>query len=106
MRGDHLWRIAKKPSVYNDPFQWIRIYTKNRDIISNPDLIFPGQEFKIFQDVLDNEHLVMRGEYLSKIAGYRNVYNDPFQWTRLYELNRSVIENQDVIYPHMILITR
>ncbi len=106
MRGDHLWRIAKKPSVYNDPFQWIRIYTKNRDIISNPDLIFPGQEFKIFQDVLDNEHLVMRGEYLSKIAGYRNVFNDPFQWTRLYELNRSVIENQDVIYPHMILITR
>ena len=106
MRGDNLWRIAEKPSVYSDPFQWIRIYTKNRDMISNPDLIFPGQEFKIFQDVIDNEHLVVRGEYLSKIAGYGDVYNDPFQWTRLYELNRSVIENQDLIYPHMILITR
>ena len=106
VRGDYLWRISRKPDVYNDPFQWIRIYTKNRDVIKDPDLIYPGQEFKIFHDVLENEHLVMRGDNLSKIAGYSGVYNDPFQWTRLYELNQNVIENQDLIYPHMVLFTR
>ena len=106
VRGDCLWRISRKPDVYNDPFQWIRIYTKNRDVIKDPDLIYPGQEFKIFHDVLENEHLVMRGDNLSKIAGYSGVYNDPFQWTRLYELNQNVIENQDLIYPHMVLFTR
>ena len=105
-RGDYLWRIAKKPDVYNNPFQWIRIYTKNRDLIKDPDLIFPGQEFKIFNDVLGNEHLVARGEYLSKIAGYQQVYNDPFKWTLLYELNNDVIEDKDLIYPHMILLIR
>jgi nucleoid-associated protein YgaU len=106
VRGDYLWRISRKPDVYNDPFQWIRIYTKNRDVIKDPDLIYPGQEFKIFHDVLENEHLVMRGDNLSKIAGYSGVYNDPFQWTRLYELNQNVLENQDLIYPHMVLFTR
>lgn len=106
IRGDYLWRIAKKPDIYGDPFQWIRIYTKNRDLIKDPDLIFPGQDFKIFHDVLENEHLVVRGEFLYKIAGYPNVYNDPFQWTKLYELNMDVIEDKDVIYPHMILFIR
>lgn len=104
--GDYLWRIAQKPDIYGDPFQWIRIYTKNRDLIKDPDLIFPGQDFKIFHDVLENEHLVVRGEFLYKIAGYPNVYNDPFQWTKLYELNMDVIEDKDVIYPHMILFIR
>ncbi|KPK89576.1 hypothetical protein AMJ80_09580 [bacterium SM23_31] len=106
VNGDYLWRIARKPEVYNDPFQWIRIYTKNRDMITNPDLIFPGQDFKIFHDVLENEHLVVRGEFLSKIAGYPHVYNDPFMWTRLYELNEDVIMDKDLIYPHMILFIR
>ncbi|MCH8285110.1 LysM peptidoglycan-binding domain-containing protein [candidate division KSB1 bacterium] len=108
--GDHLWKISKMPSIYNDPFQWIRIYTKNRDMIKDPNLIFPGQDFKIFKDVLDNEHLVVRGEYLSKIAGLPQVYNDPFKWNQLYELNKSVIEGTsndvNVIYPHMIFIIR
>ena len=106
VNGDYLWRIARKPEVYNDPFQWIRIYTKNRDMITNPDLIFPGQDFKIFHDVLENEHLVVRGEFLSKIAGYPHVYNDPFMWTRLYELNEDVIMDKELIYPHMILFIR
>ena len=108
--GDHLWKISKMPSIYNDPFQWIRIYTKNRDMIKDPNLIFPGQDFRIFKDVLDNEHLVVRGEFLSKIAGYPQVYNDPFKWNQLYELNKSVIDgtsnDSNVIYPHMIFIIR
>lgn len=110
VRGDHLWGISKNDDVYGDPFQWIRIYTKNRDLIKDPDLIFPGQDFKIFKDVLDNEHMVVRGEYLSKIAGYSQVYDDPFKWTQLYELNKSVIDatsnDKDLIYPHMIFIIR
>lgn len=104
--GDHLWGISRKPEVYSDPFQWIRIYTKNRDLINDPDLIFPGQDFKIFHDVLDNEHMVVRGEFLSKIAGYPQVFNDPFQWTKLFELNKDVIEDKDLIYPHMILFIK
>lgn len=42
---DCLWRISQK--VYNDASLWPLIYVANRDQIKNPDLIFPGQKFKI-----------------------------------------------------------
>ena len=40
--GDNLSKIGQK---YGLP--WKAIYDANRDIISNPDLIHPGQELKI-----------------------------------------------------------
>lgn len=43
--GDSLSKIAK--AQYGDASQWKRIYEANRDKISNPDLIHPGQEFTI-----------------------------------------------------------
>lgn len=44
--GDSLSKIAK--NYYGDAMQWKKIYEANKDIIgSNPDLIQPGQTFKI-----------------------------------------------------------
>jgi nucleoid-associated protein YgaU len=42
---DCLWRISLK--VYNDASFWPAIYIANKDQIKDPDLIFPGQKFKI-----------------------------------------------------------
>jgi nucleoid-associated protein YgaU len=43
--GDSLSKIAKR--YYGDANQWHRIHEANRDQISNPDLIHPGQRLKI-----------------------------------------------------------
>ena len=43
--GDSLSKIAK--NFYGDASQWKKIHEANRDKISNPDLIHPGQEFII-----------------------------------------------------------
>ena len=43
--GDSLSKIAKR--YYGDANQWPRIYQANRDQISDPDLIHPGQTLKI-----------------------------------------------------------
>jgi nucleoid-associated protein YgaU len=43
--GDSLSRIAKRE--YGDANAWTRIYEANRDIIKDPDLIYPGQSLKI-----------------------------------------------------------
>jgi nucleoid-associated protein YgaU len=43
--GDSLSKIAKRE--YGDAQQWRRIYEANRDLIQNPDLIYPGQVFRI-----------------------------------------------------------
>jgi nucleoid-associated protein YgaU len=46
--GDSLSRIAKR--FYGDADDWRRIYEANRDQIKDPDLIHPGQVFKIPND--------------------------------------------------------
>jgi LysM repeat protein len=40
--GDNLTKIGEKYGL-----TWQQVYDANRDIISNPDLIHPGQELKI-----------------------------------------------------------
>ena len=43
--GDTLSKISKQ--FYNDANQWQRIFDANRDILSNPDRILPGQHLRI-----------------------------------------------------------
>ena len=43
--GDTLSKIAKHE--YGDASKWHQIYEANKDTIKNPDLIYPGQTFKI-----------------------------------------------------------
>lgn len=45
--GECLWWIAEYRDIYNDPFQWPVIYDANKDKITDPDLIYPGQVFYI-----------------------------------------------------------
>lgn len=44
-RGDTLWAIAKK--YYGNGAQYPKIYNANRNIIKNPNLIYPGQKLVI-----------------------------------------------------------
>lgn len=43
--GDCLWRIAQR--LLGDPGLWPSIYRANKDIIDNPNLIYPGQVLTI-----------------------------------------------------------
>ena len=45
VRGNTLWDLAQ--SFYGNPFEWRRIWDANRDRVENPDLIYPGQIFRI-----------------------------------------------------------
>ena len=45
VNGDSLSKIAKRE--YGDATKWRRIYEANKDLIRDPDLIYPGQELKV-----------------------------------------------------------
>jgi nucleoid-associated protein YgaU len=47
VRGDCLWDIAKKKTIYDNAFAWPKIFQSNKDKIKDPDLIYPKQAFKI-----------------------------------------------------------
>jgi len=103
LKGDCLWKIAAKPDIYGDGYAWMRIYTTNREQIKDPNLIFAKQVFMIPRGVGPDEHLVMKGEFLSKIAGYSNVYGSPFKWNKLYEANKASISDPNLIFPYQVL---
>ena len=47
VRGNSLWAIAGKSSIYGNPFEWPLIYRSNSAKIRDPDLIFPNERLKI-----------------------------------------------------------
>ena len=104
VKGDYLWKISGKDDIYDDPYQWIRIYTYNRDQIKDPDLIYSDQIFKIQRSAADNEYIVVKNDWLAKIASKPEVFNDPTKWTKIFEANNTVIKDKNVIYPHQVLI--
>ncbi|NQS89849.1 LysM peptidoglycan-binding domain-containing protein [Patescibacteria group bacterium] len=100
-RGDSLWRISKYRNIYNDPYQWEKIFKANQDKIENPNLIYPGQELIIPPK---KSHLVLKGENLWTIANYESVYNTPYEWRRIYQANRDKLTDPNRVYPGQKLI--
>lgn len=43
--GDTLSKLAKK--YYGDPMQYPKIFKANKEVIKDPDLIYPGQKIRI-----------------------------------------------------------
>lgn len=102
MRGDYLWKIAGMPEYLGDPWKWMRIYSMNADQIDDPDLIFPDQSLTVPLDIdTQKYYLVAKGDFLHSIAS--TLYGDPFQWRKLYEANKSFIDDPSVIYPESVL---
>lgn len=48
VKGDNLWKIAQ--NFYGDGNQYQKIFEANREVIKDPDLIFPGQKIRIPMD--------------------------------------------------------
>lgn len=47
-KGDSLWKIADK--FYGDGTKHTKIFAENREVIKDPDLIFPGQKIRVPMD--------------------------------------------------------
>jgi nucleoid-associated protein YgaU len=97
-KGEFLQKISEYERIYADPLKWPRIYRANKDQISDPNLIYPGWVLKIPRD-WPHSWVVKKDEYLSKIASYWEIYDDPMQWTRIYEANKGQIRDPDLIWP-------
>ncbi len=44
---DCLWNIAGQSDIYGDPFQWVKLWQGNSNIIRNPDIIKQGMELTV-----------------------------------------------------------
>ncbi|MGB0847218.1 MAG: peptidoglycan-binding protein LysM [Thiolinea sp.] len=48
-KGDSLWKIADK--AYGNGAKYTAIFDANREVIEDPDKIFPGQKIRIPKDI-------------------------------------------------------
>jgi hypothetical protein len=55
LKGDCLWTIAKKKTIYGNPFMWPAIYRNNRDVLDDPNIIEIDQKLKIKKNLPDAE---------------------------------------------------
>ncbi|MEA3476283.1 MAG: LysM peptidoglycan-binding domain-containing protein [Candidatus Cloacimonadota bacterium] len=102
VKGECLWFISGYEHIYNNPTKWGIIYRANRDQIKDPDLIYPDQIFKIPRG-LPTTWKVYKGECLWTISSYPEIYNNPFNWPRIFHANTDQIKDPDLIYPNQIL---
>ncbi len=100
--GECLWLIASYHENYNDGSKWPLIYERNRDTISDPNLIYAGHYLWVPLPMLST-YTVIEGDFLGKIAGYSRVYGDRGMWPQLYEGNRDIIRDPNLIYPGQLL---
>lgn len=49
-------------------------------------------------------HEVVKGENLWKIAGYKDIYNNPYKWLEIYHANKDKIADPDIIYPGQVFV--
>jgi len=54
-RRESLWRIAEYDFIYGNPWLWPKIWHRNRKLIQDPDLIFPGWQLYIPPQEVDVE---------------------------------------------------
>lgn len=98
--GDTLSGIAAKYGT-----TWQRIYDDNRDKISNPNVIYPGQQLKIYTNgggsSSNTVYTVQPGDTLSGIAAKFGT-----TWQKIYNDNRDKISNPNVIYPGQQLVIK
>lgn len=99
--GEYLGKIAGYRYVYNSKGRWPRIWRANRDKIEDPNLIYPKQ-LLIIPRGKPSKHMVVEGEWLARIAGYWEIYNDHSKWPKIYEANRGQIKDPDLIHPGQV----
>ncbi len=55
VRGDSLWKIAGKKSIYSNSFKWPLLFRANKNIIEDPDLIYPRQNLQVRKNFTGEE---------------------------------------------------
>jgi LysM repeat protein len=91
--GDWLSKIAQH--FYGDAKEYYKIHDANREILTNPNHIYPGQTLRI--PIEGEIYVVQKGDCLSSIA--QKIYGDGNQYLQILSANRDTINDPDLIYP-------
>lgn len=97
--GDTLSEIANR--LYGNAGKYPVIFEANREVIKDPNLIYPGQILRIIKppavQATSDNYTVKPGDTLSKIA--KEFYGDARKYSIIFEANRDILKNPNIIQP-------
>jgi len=94
--GDWLSTIAEK--FYGDAMNYSAIFAANKDVLENPNKIYPGQELRIPHVVKAKQYYTVRfGDSLSQIA--KSYYGDAMKYKVVFAANQDIVADPNNIYP-------
>jgi nucleoid-associated protein YgaU len=97
--GDTLSKIASR--LYGNAGKYPVIFEENREVIKDPNLIYPGQILRIVKPpvshALSETYTVKSGDTLSKIA--KQFYGDARKYSIIFEANRDILKDPNIIHP-------
>lgn len=94
--GDSLSKIAQR--YFGDAMRYKDVFAANRDIVADPNKIYPGQRLAIPDLFESTENYTVRlNDWLSKIS--KRIYGDASKYRKIYAANRGFIQDPNVIYP-------
>jgi nucleoid-associated protein YgaU len=101
--GECLWVVAGYEEIYGDPIKWPRLWRGNKVLVEDPDWVLAGWELKVPR-TWPKRHMVVQDEWLARIAGYWEVYDNYREWPLLFEANKGRIQDPDLIFPEQELV--
>jgi len=109
--GESLWNISNKvyPNELNN--RWKLIYNFNQDKLDNPNFLRAGIILNIpsldnyTYSIGDSTYHVQNGDNLWKIAEILNESDttNNYTWQDLFEINQSVIDDSNMVYPDQVI---
>ncbi len=103
--GDSLWKIAQ--TVYGSGYEWSKVYTENKDKISNPNLVYAGVQITLPKieaaaAATPQTYTVVAGDNLWNIGV--KLCGSGFVWTQIAADNS--LANPRLIHPGNVLKVR
>jgi nucleoid-associated protein YgaU len=94
--GDTLSKIAQ--TFLGDAGKFPVIFEANKEVIKDPNLIYPGQMLRIPKTSSEEQYYtVQAGDTLSKIA--KTFYGAANKYTVIFEANRDILNDPNTIHP-------
>ena len=104
-KGDTLMQIAFQ--VYGDVFQWKKIYSDNKDRVSDPMHLTKGTHLRVDTTAVDDyyagfdRYLIKNGDTLGIISD--DVYGTTKKWKKLWKSNEKMVRDPNRIFAGFFL---
>jgi len=79
-------------------------YARSKELFIQAEAYIRAYRANAVEKTYTVQYRPVKTDCLWRIAGYDDIYGDPFLWPKIWKRNQKMIPNPDLIYPGQVLI--